>query len=56
MGKELKPIKKYLTDISPKAWEHPADRAALLATGCKREAGAVYHAESKVECNGLGSG
>ncbi len=31
MGKELKPIKKYLTDISPKAWEHPADRAALLA-------------------------
>ena len=31
MSKELKPIKKYLTDISPKSWEHPADRAALLA-------------------------
>jgi Zn-dependent protease with chaperone function len=31
MGKELKPVIKYLTDISPKAWEHPADRAALLA-------------------------
>jgi Zn-dependent protease with chaperone function len=31
MSKDLKPIKKYLTDISPKAWEHSADRAALLA-------------------------
>jgi Zn-dependent protease with chaperone function len=31
MSKDLKVIKRYLTDISPKAWEHPADRAALLA-------------------------
>ncbi|MEJ2664707.1 MAG: M48 family metallopeptidase [Spirochaetia bacterium] len=31
MGKDLTPAIKYLTDISPKAWEHPADRAALLA-------------------------
>ena len=23
--------KKILTDINPKAWEHPADRAALTA-------------------------
>jgi hypothetical protein len=24
-------VKRYFKDISPKAWEHPADRAALVA-------------------------